>query len=51
MSIHDPRWKYVPHSETVKPGYLQRKFARIRSEQAAKQATSANVRPLRKAAK
>ena len=49
MSIHDKNWKYHPHSETVKPGYLARKFAKIRAEQAAKAAAPKNVQQLRKA--
>ena len=35
MSIHDKNWKYAPAAETVKPGYLARKFAKIRAEQKA----------------
>lgn len=31
-----PGWRYYPASETQKPGYLKRRFAIIRREQAAK---------------
>ena len=33
MSIKDKSWKYADANETRKPGYLARKFARIRAEQ------------------
>lgn len=33
MSIHNKAWKYAPAAESAKPGYLARKFARIRAEQ------------------
>ena len=33
MSWRDPKWKYVPASETAKPGYLERRFAEIRRRQ------------------
>lgn len=46
MSIHDPKWKYVPLKKMA-PGYLARKFARIRAEQAEqKAATEAKVQPI-----
>ena len=50
MSIHNPKWRYAPVSETAKPGYLARKFAKIRAEQAAaeKEVVPVNVRPLKK---
>lgn len=53
MNIRDPRWRYVP-VKYMGPGYLARKFAKIRAEQAAKAAANPqNVRamPIRKAAK
>ena len=33
MSWRDPAWKYIPASETAKPGYLERRFAEIRRRQ------------------
>ena len=54
MSVWDKSWKYRPFSETAKPGYLKRRFDAIRKQQreeAEAQAKSANVRPIKKAAK
>ena len=31
MSYKNPEWKYRPHSESVKPGYLKRRFDEIRA--------------------
>ena len=51
MSIHDKNWKYAPHADTVKPGYLARKFARIRAEAAANRANAPkNVQPMKRKA-
>jgi len=33
MSYKNPDWKYRPHAETVKPGYLKRRFDEIRRKQ------------------
>ena len=50
MSVYDPNWKYRPASETVKPGYLKRRFDAIRREQKERDAKAAQVvRPLIKA--
>jgi hypothetical protein len=35
MSAHDKNWRYTTAEETKKPGYLKRKFDRIRAEQKA----------------
>ena len=49
MSIHDKKWRYADSNETRKPGYLARRFAKIRAEQAEqKAATEAKVQPIRK---
>ena len=48
MSIHNPKWRYADANETRKPGYLARKFARIRAEQAAEAAKpKASVREIK----
>ena len=48
MSIRDKSWKYAPAAETAKPGYLRRKFDKIRRQQAEqKAATEAKVQPIR----
>ena len=49
MSIHDKSWKYADANETRKPGYLARKFARIRAEQKEKADKPKNLHQLRKA--
>ena len=47
MSIHNRSWKYADANETKKPGYLARKFAKIRAAQAEqKAATEAKVQPI-----
>jgi hypothetical protein len=33
MKWRDPNWRYHDANETNKPGYLRRKFARLRQEQ------------------
>ena len=50
MSIHDKNWKYTPAADTVKPGYLARKFARIRAEEAAKRTAPKNVQQMKRKA-
>jgi hypothetical protein len=34
MNWRDKKWKYANAAETRKPGYLKRRFERIRREQA-----------------
>ena len=52
MSIHDKKWRYADSNETRKPGYLARRFAKIRAEQAEhKAATEAKVQPIKRAAR
>ena len=49
MSIHDKKWRYADANETRKPGYLARKFARLRAEQAAEAAKpKASVREIKR---
>ncbi len=44
-------WRYATAAETRKPGYLKRKFDKIKREQAEqKAATEAKVQPMRKVA-
>ena len=53
MSIHDKKWRYADSNETRKPGYLARRFAKIRAEQAeqkAAAATEAKVQPIKRVA-
>ena len=50
MSLNDKNWKYTPAADTVKPGYLARKFARIRAEEAAKRAAPKNVQNIKRRA-
>lgn len=33
MSLLDPKWKYNSAEESRKPGYLARKFAKLKREQ------------------
>lgn len=50
MSIHDKEWRYVP-AKSMAPGYLKRKFAKVRSEQkAVAEAKAVKVTPIRKGA-
>ena len=48
MSLKDPNWKYDSAEASRKPGYLARKFAKLRREQAIADAKKApdNVREL-----
>ena len=47
----DPKFSYSTAAESRKPGYLKRRFERIRREQAEreKQERAAKVQPIRKA--
>ena len=46
----DPKFRYATAAETRKPGYLKRRFERIRREQAEKDKAerTENVQPIRK---
>jgi len=51
-SIRDADFRYTTAEESRKPGYLARKFAKLRAEmKAAAEQQQAKVTPLKKAAK
>lgn len=50
MSVHDRRWKYRTQADTTAPGYLARRFAKVRAEQEASKAKPQNVRQIKRRA-